>query len=148
MIKAYWKRFCEVSGVDENTSYEAFAFGDDVLMADELAKLIQNGTKTATTSAFELYEDGDSIPRVGDYAIVLSGASEPVCVIQNTRVYTMPYNQISSKHAYLEGEFDRSYGAWKKAHDAFFKAQYEECGKVFQEDALMLCEEFVKVFES
>lgn len=42
-------------------------------MADELAELVNCKIKTATTSAYELYEAGEHIPQVGEYNIILNG---------------------------------------------------------------------------
>ena len=39
-------------------------------MADELADLVNWGIKTATTGAYELYEEDEEIPKVGEYNIL------------------------------------------------------------------------------
>lgn len=42
-------------------------------MANELARLVIIGQKTATTSAIELYEPDEHVPQVGDYNVILDG---------------------------------------------------------------------------
>ena len=115
-------------------------------MADELAELVNCKIKTATTSAYELYEAGEHIPQVGEYNIILNGLGEPVCITQTKVVYIMPYNLITPEHAWHEGEGDRSYRYWKEVHDRFFCDEYKSVGKNFYEQAPMLCEVFEKIY--
>ena len=72
-VKEYWKKFCEEKNIPEDTKYEAWSFGNTKEMADELAELVNCKIKTATTSAYELYEAGKHIPQVGEYNIILNG---------------------------------------------------------------------------
>lgn len=57
----------------------------------------------------------------------------------------IPYDLISKEHAYHEGEGDRSYEYWRRAHDDFFDWEYREAGKAFYPQAPMVCEVFEKV---
>ena len=57
----------------------------------------------------------------------------------------IPYDLISKEHAYHEGEGDRSYEYWRRAHDDFFDWEYREAGKVFYPQAPMVCEVFEKI---
>ncbi|MCR8968271.1 ASCH domain-containing protein [Streptococcus zalophi] len=144
-IKNYWEKFCTEKNIPKDTAYEAWAFGNTKEMADELANLVDKKIKTATTSAYELYENNDPLPKVGEYNIILNGSNEPVCVTQTKLVYVMPYYLISPEHAWHEGEGDRSYDYWRKVHDHFFEQEYQRLGKTFYEQAPMLCEVFEKV---
>ncbi len=145
-IKEFWRKFCEEKNISIDTSFDAWSFGNSKDMADELSDLVNRGIKTATTSAYELYEEGEAMPKVGDYSIILNGASDPVCIIQTKVIYVIPYYLITPEHAYHEGEGDRSYKYWRKVHDDFFIEEYKNYGKVFYEQAPMLCEVFEKVY--
>lgn len=144
-IREFWRDFCQKHGLAENTAVEAFAFGSTKEDADELADLVNQEIKTATTSAYELYEKNESLPYIGEWSIVLDGAGKPVCVTREKVVEITPYNQISAEHAYHEGEGDRSYQYWRQVHDDFFKLEYQEEGKKFYPQAPMVCEVFEKV---
>ena len=144
-VKEYWKKFCEEKNIPEDTKYEAWSFGNTKEMADELADLVNKGIKTATTGAYELYEEDEEIPKVGEYNIILDGSGEPVCITITRDVYIINYNLISSDHAFREGEGDRSYEYWKKVHDEFFIEEYRKSNKEFNEKAPMVCEVFEKV---
>ena len=114
-VKEFWIKFCNEKNLSKDIKYEAWSFGNTKEMADELADLVNKGIKTATTSAFELYEVGEHILQVGEYNIILNELEEPVCITQTKVVYITPYNLISPEHAWHEGEGDRSYKYLKKS---------------------------------
>ena len=142
-ISKFWNEFCQKNKIAPNALEGAYAFGANSHDADVLSDLINRGIKTATTS---IYISADDVPVVGMYSIVLDGNNQPVCVIKNETVEIMPFKNVSEKHAYLEGEGDRSYESWRKVHEAFFTWECkEELGKKFTEDTEVVCETFTKV---
>ena len=145
-IKKYWEKFCKEKNISIDTKYEAWSFGNTKEMADELVDLVNKVIKTATTGAYDLYEEDEEIPKVGEYNIILDGSGEPICITITREVYILEYNLISSNHAFLEGEGDRSYEYWKKVHDEYFTEEFKNSGKEFYEQAPMVCEVFEKVY--
>lgn len=109
----------------------AYRFGADDNDANQLAALVLAGTKTATASARDLYENDEPLPQVGEYDAILNGDNEPVCVTYTDAVAVQPFDQVSADHAYREGEGDRSLAYWRQVHAAFFKAEYAELGRTF-----------------
>ena len=125
--------------------YEAWAFGG---APDKLAKLVLEGTKTATCSAYELYQvENEPIPQVGDYSVILDSKDNAVCIIQTTKIYIAPYSSCSKEHAYKEGEGDRSLEYWKDVHEEFFTDEMKSINKSFDENMLLIYEEFVVVYK-
>lgn len=140
--KEMWSAFTKHRPTD--AEYEAWAFGDD---ADTLARLVLEGVKTATASAYPLYEqEGEALPQAGDYSVVLDSQEEAICVIRNTRVYVSPYHQVTADHARKEGEGDRSLAYWRKVHEAFFREELSQAGLTFAEDMPVVCEEFERLY--
>lgn len=85
---------------------DAWQFG---LEADLLAKLVLEGTKTATALAYDLYVvDNDPLPEVGSYDVILDSKDQAVCIIQIKKVSVVPFKEVSEKHAFKEGEGDKS----------------------------------------
>ncbi len=120
--------------------YEAWSFGDD---ADELARLVKEGIKTATCSALCFYEmEGEVLPKVGEYSVILDSKDQAVCIIRTTKVYTTGFNQVSKEHAWKEGEGDRSLEYWRNTHRRFFIEELCKDGLDFNEDMELVCEEF------
>ena len=65
--------------------YEVWAFGE---APDKLASLVKDGIKTATCSAYDLYEaEDESLPVVGEYSVILDSHDEAVCIIRTEKVY-------------------------------------------------------------
>lgn len=124
--------------------YEAWAYGGD---PDGLAELTRTGVKTATASAGPLYElEGEPMPEAGEHSVILDSRGEAVCVIRTTRVYTVPFNQVSAEQARREGEGDRSLAYWRRVHEDFFRAELAEAGLEFSPAMPVVCEEFEVVW--
>ena len=137
-----WRRFSRETGIDE--PYQAWAFGDD---PDRLAALVLAGKKTATASSYPIYAlKKEPLPQVGEYSVVLNTRREAVCIVRTTRVYTVPFQDVSPEQAYKEGEGDRSLAYWREVHRAFFTREMTEAGLSFTEDMPVVCEEFEVVY--
>ncbi len=137
-----WAAFTAKSGI--NGEYDAWSFGSD---PDGLAKLVRNGKKTATASAYDLYAlENEPLPAQGQYSVVLWEDASAACIIQTTKVYTVPFSQVSVSHAYKEGEGNRSLAYWLQVHRDFFTQELRQAGLKFTEDTKVVCEEFVRVY--
>ncbi|CAM3338281.1 ASCH domain-containing protein [Streptococcus pluranimalium] len=123
---------------------DAWAFG---AKPDLLAQLVLDGTKTATASAFDLYElEGEPLPKVGSYDIVLDSQDDAVCIIEITKVSVVPFKDVSADHAFKEGEGDRSLAYWRQVHEELFTEWLAESHLVFNEDSKIVLEEFRVVY--
>ncbi len=139
-----WAEFTAGRPEAAGEDYDAWPFGDD---PDTLARLVLEGVKTATASAYPLYEATDEpLPEAGGYSVVLDSRGEAVCVIRTERVTVKPYRDIGAEHARREGEGDRSLAWWRRVHEAFFRADMAASGLCFTEDILVVCEEFRRVW--
>jgi len=124
--------------------YETWCFGAD---ADRLAELVLAGKKTATSSAYPIYVvENAPLPKVGEYSIILDSNENAVCIVRTTKVYVVPFDEVSSYHAYREGEGDLSLEYWREVHRAFFLTEMNAIDKNFDEKMKVVCEEFEKVF--
>ena len=105
-IEEFWKRFLEAKKMDPNTKYiESFHFELTEKWANELLRLVLEGRKRATASSLFAYsQDGQSMPKVGDYSIVTDWDGNPKCVIQTTTVQTIPYSEMTFDVCKREGE--------------------------------------------
>ena len=104
--------------------------------------------KNATVSALRSYESEQKlIPQKGDLSIVLDGIGLPVCVIETSEVFVIPFNEVTESFAYEEGEGDRSLAYWRKAHQTFFGRQIpvHDC---FDDRMPLVCERFKVVYVS
>ncbi|MEC5422542.1 ASCH domain-containing protein [Virgibacillus sp. C22-A2] len=128
--------------------YEAWAFGDSKEMADELAKLVLDGTKTATASNYTLYElDNEELPYVGLHNIILDGDGKAVAVAETTSVEVVPFDEVTVEHAYLEGEGDRTLNYWREVHEPFFKTEFNNIKQNFNYKIPVVCERFKLLYK-
>ena len=134
--RKYWDEFWQ--GTKQPESMDAWQFG---YKPDELAKLVVDGIKTATTSGYIFYElEKASLPMIDHYSIILNSQDNPVAIIRIVDVQIIPMNEVSVEHALAEGEGD--YQSWKEGHEVFFKNELLEIGREFCEDMLVVCEKF------
>ena len=141
-VDTYWHEFCKQEGLKDVKYKEAFQFG---VMADWLADLVVEGTKTATCSSYPIYEiEGEPLPKVGEYSIVLNSDDEPIAIIQETAVDIMPFNEIPEEFALAEGEGD--FEDWYTGHVEFFTTYLAKFNLQFDEKMLTVCERFKKVY--
>ena len=142
--KDLWEAFVENNNV-EDCRYEAWAFGVE---ADLLAHLVAIGEKTATASAYPLYElEKEPLPKTGAYSVILDSNDNGVCVIQTQKVTVVPFGEVTAEHAYKEGEGDKSLDYWREVHEKFFTECLNEAGLKFTSDMKVVCEEFSVVYK-
>lgn len=137
-----WEAYSKANHI--TADYDFWAFGDD---ADELARLVREGGKTATASSYPLYAlEGEDLPKAGQYSVILNAGEEAVCIIRSTKVFVIPYCDVDERQAWKEGEGDRSLSYWRKVHERFFREELDRVGLVFDETMHVVCEEFEKVY--
>ncbi|WP_335696126.1 ASCH domain-containing protein [Sporosarcina ureae] len=147
-IERIWEEFKRVHP-DAPAQYEAWSFGNSKQMADELAKLVVEGTKTATSSNYTLYElEDEPLPAVGLHNIILDGNGIAVAIVENVSVEVIPFNEVTEEHAYLEGEGDRSLHYWKKVHEEFFTNELKDVNQVFYHELPVVCETFKLLYKN
>ncbi|MDQ0297660.1 uncharacterized protein YhfF [Salibacterium salarium] len=128
--------------------YDAWAFGDSKEMADELAKLVLEGTKTATASNYKLYElEKEELPYAGLLNIILDGEGNAVAIAETTSVEIVPFDEVTAEHAYLEGEGDGTLSYWRDVHEPFFKKEFETINQDFDYKMPVVCERFKLVYK-
>ncbi len=141
--KELWKAFIKKNPLAD-CEYEAWAFGVE---ADLLAHLVVIGEKTATASAYPMYElDNEPLPAVGEYSVILDSKENAICIIRTNRVSIVPFDEVTAEHACKEGEGDKSLDFWREVHEKFFTECLSEVGLNFTTAMKVVCEEFEVVY--
>ncbi|PIC70338.1 hypothetical protein CSV77_09695 [Sporosarcina sp. P16b] len=147
-IERVWEEF-KSTHPDAPEQYVAWSFGNSKQMADELASLVIEGTKTATSSNYTLYElENEPLPMVGLHNIILDGNGIAVAVVENIAVKVVPFNEVTEEHANLEGEGDRSLRYWQEVHEKFFTNELKEVNQDFHHEIPVVCETFKLVYKN
>ena len=146
-IDMFWQRFLDNTGKDKNTKYlEAFHFELTEYWANELLKLVLEGTKRATCSSLKSWEiEGVKIPEFGDLSIVTDWEGTPRCVIETTNTMILPFKDITYDICKREGE-DECLETWQRGHIDFFKAEGKELGYEFTDELLVVFEDFNVIY--
>lgn len=72
-----WQAYCLAGNLDINTKHDSFKF-----CGDELARLVLNGIKSATSSVKLGYDlENESLPQVGDLSVILYDDGSAACII-------------------------------------------------------------------
>lgn len=143
--KQMWENFIKQNIKYKDSSYSAWSYG---VLSDQLAELTVKNIKTATASAYDLYAvDNDPLPKVNDFNIILDSKDEAVCITKTTKVSIVPFLEVTEEHAFKEGEDDRSLAAWRKEHAKLFTQWFKEENLDFNENILVVCEEFKVVYK-
>ena len=142
-----WEAYCRTTNTNCNTRHDIWKFCGGGAAADELANLVLAGIKTATASTKLAYElDGENLPELGTYSVILFDNEEAACIIRDTKVSVVPFNQVSADHAFKEGEDNRSLNKWREVHRRAFTPDYKAVGLDFDEKGDCVLEEFEVVY--
>jgi uncharacterized protein YhfF len=144
--KAYWAEFLRslAEGDPRRVAQpDAFGFGGEGAIADELSALVLAGRKRATASLPVEYTSlGEPLPKTGDLSIILDGKGDPVAIIERTAVDLVPFQSVDEEFANCEGEGDGSLGYWREAHTWYFNGVCARLGGTLEQSTPVLCQRF------
>ncbi len=122
-------------------------FCNDEYNANECARLVNIGKKTATCSLKEAWDfDNEPYPQVGELKIITNWHNEPICIIQLTEVKFAKFSEVTAEFAQAEGEGDGSYEWWQQAHIEFFTEYAKTINSEFNENSELVLERFKKMY--
>lgn len=147
IISQYWSRFTTLNPQYLPSDYDIWNFCYGEYLPDKLIGLVKRGMKTGTSSAADLYDDDEKRPEVDDLSVITYGNGLPGCIIRTVEVRNKKFKDISGEEARLEGEGDLSLQYWRDGHRLFFKMEYDEAGKVFNEDIPVYFQRFEVVYD-
>ncbi len=149
-ITEFWKKYLDTLPENKRPKvdrYEVWHFCDSQEPADNLVQLVLQGIKTATCGLVWSYEaDREKLPEKGDLSIITDWEGQPLCIIETTHAAIKPFNEVVAKHAYEEGEGDRSLDYWRRVHWEVFSRECASLGKEPAENMPLLCEQFRVLF--
>lgn len=116
--------------------------------ANRLAELTLKGKKKASSGLLSLYKQYKvDLPKVGTKQILTDFDGRAQAIIENTRVDTIPFNEISKEYAEMDmGTDTQPLEKWKKAHWDFFESFLKENGKQPTEEMLVVCVRFKTIW--
>ena len=122
---------------------DVFYFGDGPELAAALAHLVMKGVKRGTTGWLAAAQrEGVAIPRAGMVSIVTDGFGHALCAIRTEQVEHLRFADVTERHAFVEGEGDRTLADWRAGHLQYFGREAARLGLTFTEDEIVFFEHF------
>lgn len=132
-----WKKYM---GENSEENYQLRTYkGED---PQSLIRLTLSGVKTATSHVYDIYLNGEPLPVVGGYNILLNEKGDAVCITKTTKLTILPFGDVPEEHALKEGESDRTAEGWKKLYKDIFMKELENSEEDFEENCIVVLEEF------
>ena len=149
-IASFWRRFLDSQSdpADANERfYDAFRIGSEDEDAEEGARLILSGEKTATSALLWEYEDGNEpLPYVGALSVIQDAGWKPVCVVETTSVEVIPFRGIDAEFAHEYGETDGTLEGWREVFWEYYSEECAALGREMSKDTPRVCRRFRVVF--
>jgi uncharacterized protein YhfF len=151
-IDGCWDSYLRSLPVDAQVPTEYFdasAFGaeGEHALADELAELVVQGIKTATSSVLSYYQEGNHpLEQVGDRCIVLTSTGQPRCIIEMSEIRILPFNEVDEAFAADYGEGERTLQWWKEHLGAYYARECAARGWTFSAEMPLVCKRFRVIF--
>lgn len=150
-IDRYWAQFLASlpNGANRPAGYyEAFFFGSSRESCEVITPLVLDGTKTATVSLLWVYEaEGRRPPATGDYSIVIDTYRKPQCIIEDTEIRVLPYDEVDAAFAWDGGEEDRTLASWRQIYWEYIQAECARIGREPSPKTPLVCERFRVVYK-
>lgn len=122
---------------------DVFYFGHTPALAAKLVHLVVKGIKRGTTGwAAAAEREGYPIPEAGLVSIVTDRFGYAQCAIRAERVEHLRFGDVAERHAWVEGEGDRTLACWREAHLDYFHDEGARLGLTFTEDSIVFFETF------
>jgi uncharacterized protein YhfF len=123
----------------ESLEYDVWNFGEDKEFSERLMRLVVEGKKRATAG---LYRQGQKVPAVGSFGIILDHEGAPHCLIRYTDVIVRPFSEVDFEFAKEEGEGFKDIEDWRREHWRFFMQEDLD----WNDSGLVLCKKFVLLY--
>lgn len=105
--------------------------------ADEGARLILEGTKTATCCA-----PWEEAPFPGALSVLLDGRDRPRAVVETREVAARPFGALGAEFAQAYGEGDPTLERFRREIGGFYASEFADRGLTFGDDSLLVTERF------
>lgn len=139
----FWESYINTLNLKPTAPIVTLGMAGNIELADELLELYLKGIKTAGSGLLKDYQiEGDDIPIVGNYWIILDSKSNPRCIVQTVRVEINRFDEVPESIAIAEGEGDLSLSFWRKAHREFFTPFLKAWGISNLDEELVITEHF------
>ena len=145
-VRNFWQAF-DPERVQAHRFYEPFQVGLSETDADHGARLILDGSKTATSSLLWEYEhSGRALPAAGTLSMALDGRYAPVCIIETTEVLIIPFDQVDAAFCSAYAEGDGTVDGWRALTWPIYQIQCHTMGRLPSMHMPLVCEYMTVIY--
>jgi uncharacterized protein YhfF len=123
----------------EDQCFGPMSIGSTPASADEGARAIIEGVKSATSSPLWDFPDG-CIPYAGALSVLLDGQGKALAIVETVSVEIMPFDQVSEEFAFAYGEGDRSLAWFRQEIGRWYERSAARNGNTFTSGTPIICE--------
>jgi uncharacterized protein YhfF len=124
------------------------SYAGNVDCTDKLLELYLTGKKTAGSSlAEDFISNGEPIPKVGNYWILLDSKNQPSCILRTERVVLNKFTAVPPEISVAEGEGDLTLEYWQKSHQKYFSPFLQDFGITDINEAIIVTEFFALIYK-
>ena len=149
-LRTFWENFLQTDsrGSEALDNFEgSFQIGADKHEADEGARLILSGEKTATSSLlWTLERNQEPLPKVGGLYVVEDGSRAPVCLIETTWVDTIRFGDVEAEFARDYSECDGTLEDWYRVFGAYCRTECTAMNRELTDETPLVCERFRLIY--
>ena len=146
--KKFWLAYCKEADIDPHGNHFVTANpAGNFDITDNLIELYRKGKKRAGSSLVEDFKaEGDPLPKVNDYWILLNSKKEPTFLLKTVKIETNKFANIPQHVVDAEGEGDLSIIFWKQEHTRLYTPYLERWGIKDLNQANVITEYFEIVY--
>jgi len=149
-IETFWRDFTDSDSCPNNANelfQASYQIGSDESDANEGAKLILSGEKTATSILlWDLEVNNEPLPKVGDLCVIEDGGGKPVCVVQTTWIETIRFGDVDTDFARDYSETDGTLEDWHKIFDEYYSEECTAMNRELTDETPLVCERFQVIY--
>jgi uncharacterized protein YhfF len=123
----------------EDKCFGPMSIGSTPASADEGARAIMEGVKSATSSPLWEFPDG-CVPYEGALSVLLNGQGKAQAIVETVSVETIPFDQVSEQFAFAYGEGDRSLAWFRHEIGRWYERSAARSGNAFTSGTPIVCE--------
>lgn len=146
-IENYWNQFLKMNPeYIEREIPQSFYFCDNEKDANECTDLVVKKIKRATSTSLRFFEKRkEKIPEIGQFYIITDWEGNPKALVEVKNVEILKFEEITSEHAYIEGEGDKSLDYWRRVHWDYYTREMKQWNEHPTEQMLIVYEQFDRI---